>query len=42
MGSTPIAQLKPSTVTSVRGIVNVTTMRWSVEFGEGGIGDIQV
>lgn len=39
MGSIPIAQLKPSTVTGVPGIVKVTTVRWSVEFGEGGIGD---
>ncbi len=34
-----IAQLKPSTVTSVSGIVNVTTACWSVDIGEGGLGD---
>lgn len=35
----PIAQVKPSTVTSVQGIVKVTTACWSVVIGEGGLGD---
>ncbi len=39
MGSIPIAQIKPSIVTRVQGNVKVTTACWSIDIGEGGIGE---
>jgi len=40
-GSNPSAQIKPSIVTNVQGIVKVTTAYWSIAIGEGGLGDKQ-
>lgn len=31
--------MKPSIVTSVQGIVKVTTVCWSIAIGEGGLGE---
>jgi hypothetical protein len=33
------SQIKPCIVTNVQGIVKVTTACWSIDIGEGGLGD---
>ena len=37
-GHAKTSQIKPSIVTSVQGIVKVTTACWSIDIGEGGLG----